>query len=272
MMKRFVMLMLALALVMTAALAGPERTILLYTDYEQLGWGDALQVGWVDSEGEMWLWDGHASETDWPGAHDEKIQWMLARKDAVPLGQLSDEALSNIKGLILGLPEGKPEWQAAACDAGTEESYAVRDGAAILLGGSGDDWCENTDPNAQALYLTLRQCFPGVKSYWGEAGMSPQGFQRVSVPVFCGYWGTDFDGGHWTRAKLDCEAGLGEETELDAAPDWFADGMVTGKASSMATTGGTTIYTCYDADGLPLASFEFHGDLLVRPDGMYYVD
>ena len=48
--------------------------------------------------------------------------------------------------------------------------------------------------------------------------------------------------------------------------------MVTGKASSMATTGGTTVYTCYDQDGLPLASFEFFGDLLVRPDGMYYVN
>lgn len=271
-MKRVILTLLALLLLLTPALAESERTILLYTDYEQLGWGDALQVGWVDSEGGMWLWEGYASETDWPDARDEKTAWMLARTDAVSLGKLPDEVLANLKGLIQSLPEVRPTWQAAACDAGTEESYAVRDGAAILLGGSGNDWCENTDPNAQALYLMLRQCFPGVKSYWGEAGMSPQGFQRVSVPVFCGYWGTDFDGARWTRAELDCEAGLGEEIELDAAPDWFADGMVTGKASSMATTGGTTVYTCYDQDGLPLASFEFFGDLLVRPDGMYYVN
>lgn len=270
-MKRFSMLMLALALVMTAALAEPERTILLYTDYEQLGWGDALQVGWVDSEGGMWLWDGHASETDWPGAHDEKIQWMLARTDAVRLGQLSDEALSNMKGLILGLPEGKPEWQGAACDAGTEESYAVRDGAAILLGGSGDDWCENTDPSAQALYRMLRECFPGVMSYWGEKGMSPRGFQRVRLPEFCGCGDVELDGGRWTQAELDCEAGLGEEIELDAAPEWVAGGWVSGKASAMGTTGGTTVYTCYDADGHVLASFEFYGDLLVRSDGMYHV-
>lgn len=271
-MKRFVMLVIVLALLLTApALAGTQRTILLYTDYEQAGWGDALQLGWVDSEGEMWFWEGHAGETDWPDARDEKLTWMLSRTDAVSLGKLPDEALANLKGLILSLPEVRPSWQTAACDAGTEESYAVRDGAAILLGGSGDDWCENTDPSAQALYLMLRKCFPGVKSYWGEAGMSPQGFQAVSVPVFCGYWGTDFDGGRWTRAELECEAGLGEEIELDAAPDWFADGMVTGKASSMGATGNTTIYTCYDADGLPLASFEFYGELLVRSDGMYYV-
>ena len=270
-MKRLMLLTLALALLTTTALAESERTILLYTDYEQLGWGDSLQVGWVDSEGEMWLWEGCASETEWPDARDEKTAWMLSRTDAESLGRLSDEALANLKGLILSLPEGKPAWQATACDAGTEESYAVRDGAAILLGGSGDDWCENTDPSAQALYLMLRRCFPGVKSYWGEAGMSPLGFQRVSVPVFCGYWGTDFDGARWTRAELDCEAGLGEETELDAAPAWFISGMVTGKASSMGATGNTTIYTCYDQDGLPLASFEFYGDLLVRSDGMYDV-
>ena len=39
----------------------------------------------------------------------------------------------------------------------------------------------------------------------------------------------------------------------------------------MGTTGNTMIYTCYDQDGLPLAAFEFYGDLLVRSDGMYYV-
>ena len=48
--------------------------------------------------------------------------------------------------------------------------------------------------------------------------------------------------------------------------------MVTGKASSMGVTGNTTIYTCYDADGKPLTSFEFYGDLLVRSDGMYAVE
>ena len=271
MMKRFLMIALALMLLLTPAFAESQRTILLYTDYEQLGWGDALQVGWVDSEGELWFWEGHAGETDWPDARDAKPEWMLACTDAESLGRLSNEALWNLKGLILSLPEEKPSWQAAACDAGTEESFAILDGASILLGGSGDDWCENTDPSAQALYLALRNCFPGVKSYWGEKGMSPLGFQAVSVPVFCGYWGTDFDGARWTRAELDCEAGLGEETEMDAAPEWIVNGMVTGKASSMGTTGGTTVYTCYDADGLPLASFEFYGDLLVRSDGMYYV-
>lgn len=271
-MKRFLMTALMLALLLTApALAETQRTILLYTDYEQLGWGDALQVGWVDSEGELWFWEGHASETDWPDARDEKPEWMLSRTDAEYLGSLSNEALSNLKGLILSLPDERPSWQSAACDAGTEESYALRDGAAILLGGSGDDWCENTDPSAQALYLMLRQCFPGVKSYWGEKGMSPQGFQRVSVPVFCGYRDTEFNGGRWTQTEVDCEAGLGEEIELENAPECIVSGMVTGKASSMGTTGGTTIYTCYDQDGLPLASFEFYGELLVRSDGMYTV-
>ena len=270
-MKRLLMTALALALMMTAALAEPERTILLFTDYEQLGWGDALQVGWVDSAGELWLWDGHANETDWPVGADAKLEWMRSRTDAVRLGRLSDEALLNMKGLIESLPDESPTWQAAACDAGTEESYALRDGAAILLGGSGDDWCENSDPSAQALYLMLRECFPGVKSYWGEKGMSPLGFERVSLPEFCGFGDVDLDGGRWTRAELDCEAGLGEETELETAPEWVAQGWVTGKASSMGTTGGTTVYTCYDADGHALARFEFYGELLVRSDGMYRV-
>ena len=118
-MKRLMLLTLALALLTTTALAESERTILLYTDYEQLGWGDALQVGWVDSEGEMWFWEGHAGETDWPDARDKKTAWMLSRTDAESLGRLSDEALANLKGLTLSLPDGKPTWQAAACDAGT---------------------------------------------------------------------------------------------------------------------------------------------------------
>ena len=49
-------------------------------------------------------------------------------------------------------------------DAGTEESYAVRytaegDPEVILLGVSGESVFENTDPNAQSLYLRLRQMF-----------------------------------------------------------------------------------------------------------------
>ena len=63
-MKRVILTLLALLLILNPAMAESERTILLYTDYEQLGWGDALQIGWVDSEGGMWLWEGHASETD----------------------------------------------------------------------------------------------------------------------------------------------------------------------------------------------------------------
>ena len=155
MMKRLLVMLLALLLT-APAFAETQRTILLYTDYEQAGWGDALQVGWVDSEGELWLWEGHAGETDWPDARDKKTAWMLSRTDAESLGRLSDEALANLKGLTLSLPDGKPTWQAAACDAGPEESYALPEGAAILLGGSGAARCDNTDPSAQALYRARR--------------------------------------------------------------------------------------------------------------------
>ena len=54
-MKRVILTLLALLLILNPAMAESERTILLYTDYEQLGWGDALQIGWVDSESGMWL-------------------------------------------------------------------------------------------------------------------------------------------------------------------------------------------------------------------------
>ena len=220
----------------------------------------------------MWRWTGSAKEAGWPDDSEKQQAWMLSRADAESLGSLSARALSDISGLIQGVPEFQPQWRSAACDAGLEASYAVREGAALLLGGSGDEWCENTAPDAQALYLRLRQLFPDVTSFMGEADMGPAGFARTSVAAFCGVNADKLAGGRWTIAYLDCETGVGEETALESAPDFIVNGQVSGKANAAGVTGNTELYTCYAPDGSRAATFEFYGELLVQSDGMYYVE
>ena len=44
---------------------------------------------------------------------------------------------------------------------------------------------ENMDPDAQALYLALREMFPGVTHYGAEPGMGPAGFQAVHIWQEC---------------------------------------------------------------------------------------
>ena len=272
MMKRIFLLTLAAALLLSlTALAAPERTILIYTRY-QSDWTHEMQLGWVDSAGEMWRWTGSAKEAGWPDDSEKQQAWMLSRADAESLGSLSARALSDISGLIQGVPEFQPQWRSAACDAGLEASYAVREGAALLLGGSGDEWCENTAPDAQALYLRLRQLFPDVTSFMGKADMGPAGFARTSVAAFCGVDADKLAGGRWTIAYLDCETGAGEETALESAPNFIVNGQVIGKANATGVTGNTELYTCYAPDGSRVATFEFYGELLVQSDGMYYVE
>ena len=163
-------------------------------------------------------------------------------------------------------------------DAGTERSYAVQydneeQAHCILLGMSGDDCFENTDPDAQALYLYLRTMFPQVTCYGGDMG--PRGFEPVSIRTFCNLEGLDPDHLEITACYVDCETGplpitLTEEDRL-ALLDLIRNGVVIGKSNATMVTGGTTSYDLSDPDGNYLTSLEFYEGLLVRSDGMYAI-
>ena len=256
--------------------ASLPRRILLYTCYRQLGWGDSVQIGCVTDDGRLWLAVGNDSELKWPYPAEEQLEYLQTSDALEQIGQLNSEELFDLKGLILSTEDQGQASQPAANDAGTERSYAVQydpeDSArCILLGMSGDDRFENTDPNAQALYLFLRRSFPQVVSYGGTMG--PAGFQPVSVRAFCGMEAVNLDDLTVSAVSMDCEAGplplSISETDRQELLRRIREGTVTGKANATVVTGGTVCYNLLDPSGQFLASLEFYEGLLVRSDGMY---
>ena len=272
-MKRMISLALLAALLWTCRMAAAgQDTPLLYTCYRQMGWGDSVQIGWIDREGGLWLLTGHDSSLRWPYKTEEQLAYLRSCRDAVRMGTLTREDLFDLRGMAASVQAREVRPVGAACDAGTERSYAVKeDGTCVLLGMSGDDMYENTDPTAQALYWTLRQLFPQVRCYGGTMG--PAGFQPVSVASFCGYDPDKIPGSAVTAVHMDCEAGAVplelDENAADRLRQLAVHGTVTGKANCTMVTGGTTCVCFSDSQGNPIASLEFYEGLLVRGDGMY---
>ena len=207
----------------------------------------------------------------------EARQFILARQ-----GRLNDADLYDMKSLVSACPDmGSGSWPAAN-DAGTESSYAVRyDGSGnpmpVLLGMSGDDCFENADANAQALYLGLRSLFPQVTSYsYSYGGMGPQGFMPVPVMSFCGFWGVSLESAAISASSVGSGAGSWPvqltDDEQAHIRSLVLSGQVTGKANASPVTGNSMVYNFLDDAGNTLASLELYNGLLVRPDGMYFVN
>lgn len=279
-MRRILILALLLALCLGAAARAEAREILLYTAYQQAGWGDRLEVGLVDADGELWTLSGSAGELAWPGDAAAQLEYLQNCNALVPAGELSFDDVFDLKGLIdsVDVDDGKPV--GAACDAGVESSWAVDDtGDALVLlrlGMSGDDMYENPDPDAQALYLCLRRLFPGVTSYFGTPGMGPAGFAPVAVCDFCKLDAAALADAEVRCAEIDCEAGPIEvaldEDEAAEVREMALNSKVTGKANATMVTGGTVVYSFYDAAGEYLGSVELYRGLLVARDGMYTLE
>ncbi len=282
-MKRTIFALVAVLAVMaacfeTAALGEGRPQPIVYTYYRQSGWGDSVQIGYVDEKGGLWLAKGSDSALYFPFKGEEQLAWLCSGAGPQRIGELSHDALSAIKSLVLSVEDQGSRSHGVACDAGTEASYAVRtdrEGRTerILLGMSGDDCFENTDTNAQALYSLLRRLFPDVICY--GAPMGPAGFQSVPVMVFCAFGEVDLAGAAVGKVYSDCEEGLIRqetgEAEREQILALVTRGTVTGKVNALAVTGGTTVYTLYSPEGECLGSIELYQGLLVRPDGMYAV-
>jgi len=274
--KRWICLIAILSLLFPAsqAYAKGDPEPILYTYYRQMGWGDRVEIGYVDSSGDCWMLTGSDSELSWPYKTDEQIQF-LRTHSFEKTGSLKSGELFDLKSLVSTVKPSDDPSHPAANDAGTERTYAVRynkDGTPepVLLGMSGDDVFENTDPAAQGLYLAVRNLFPSVTAYGGDMG--PAGFPPVRITEFCGL---DNLNGASVRAVLnDCESGP-EEIELsrDEQQDilkLIKNGFVTGKVNAVGTTGGFRTYFFYRGDK-SLGSIDIYGDLLYWTDGMYSI-
>ncbi len=272
--------LLALSILMGLAAPALAETprIILYTAYRQLGWGDRMQLGAVDEKGGLWVLTGSAGELGWPYGWEAQLEYMKENGRMTYAGALSSEELFDLKGLIDSAEDQGKKSTPWMNDAGTETSCAVRydrDGnaEAILLGMTGDDLFENTDPNAQALYRRLRELFPGVTCY---AGLIPDwGFAPVNIAQFLHLDAEKIANAQVRGALIDCEAGPIRETLSEAEQQEVIaltlQGIVTDKANATMVTGGTAVYSFYDAEDNYLGSIELYRGLLVTNDGMYQI-
>ena len=275
-----VFLLCALQPGLAGAADGAPRMILV-TYFTQLGWTDTIAIGCVDDDGNIWTLMGGYMELQWPSSPEEQLAFLAEAKNLEKAGRIEGDDLFDLKGLVNSAEDRGRDTEYVADDAGIETSFAAQydsDGLTgiVLLGVSGDECFENTDPNAQALYLWLRKTFPDVPSYaYDDLGMGPKGFQPVPVIEFLKMQDLDLTGATVTCYAVDCEAGLIESEVSEEDQEWVLDllknGTVTGKANATMVTGGTWVYIINDAEGNDIGSVELYRGLLVRNDGMYSV-
>ena len=248
---------------------------ILYTYYRQMGWGDRIELAYVDSNGDLWVLNGHDSKLHWPYKAEEQLQFLEENKFE-NIGRLKHDDLFDLESLVYAVEKSDAPSYSAACDAGTERTYAVqydRDGhaEAILLGMSGDDCFENPDPNAQGLYLAARKLFPNVTCYAGLMG--PVGFIPASIVDFCKLG--DITGATVKAWYIDCESGPSEislsQKDQSLILSDVQNCVVTGKVSAIDTTGGYRDYSFYRGDNC-LGSISIYNGLLYRSDGMYSIE
>ena len=251
---------------------------ILYTYYRQMGWGDRIQIGFIDEDGGIWTLSGYDSELKWPYKPEEQLAYLSAKRmKFTQETKLEHDDVFSIKSLVYDVEDQGSKSVPAANDAGTEKSYAVRysrdkDPEFILLGMSGDDAFENLDPDAQALYLVLRQMFPNVTSYAGLMG--PVGFTPVPLAEFIGIDPYRVENAELRAYYNDCEEGNIplEVSDQDKAELLYLlrNGKVTGKADNVESTGGYHIFSFYDPDGSYICSISFYEGHLATRDGNWY--
>jgi hypothetical protein len=259
----------------SSAFAEKDPRPVLYTYYRQMGWGDRIELAYVDSDGDLWALNGYDANLHWPYKAEEQLQFLEENKFE-NIGKLKHDDLFDLTSLVNSVTESDAPSHPAACDAGTERTYAVqydRDGnaKAVLLGMSGDDWFENEDPNAQGLYLAARRLFPHVTCYGGLMG--PVGFIPVSIVNFCKLG--DLTGATVKACFIDCESGPSEISlsRKDQAQILYdvQNCIVTGKVSAADTTGGYRDYSFFQGDKY-LGGISIYEGLLYCSDGMYSIE
>ena len=266
-----------------AAVEQSSPKIILYTFFWQIGEDDRLEIGSLDESGVTHTLSGYFSEMEWPNQVEEQLKYLAQTEKFNTAGTLDSNEIFAVKSLIYSVEkQAYDPVYTGILDGGTEESYAVRyskegEPEFILLGKSGEVFYENTDPNAQALYLRLRTLFPGVPNdAYDEPGMGPEGFKPIPLAEFTGLETSDLLNAEITAYLTDCEEGsipleLTAE-DKSALMDLIRNGTVKGKADCVSSTGGVTGYTFHEPDGSQLGTVEFEDGLLVTGSGRYYIE
>ena len=275
------LLMSCIILAGTGAAAAEDSAprVILYTYYRQMGWGDRVQIGWLDEDGNLRLIPGFDSALKWPYKPEEQLAWLEQAADPLD-GSMPYDELFSVKSLIYDVEDQGSKSVPAANDAGTEKSYAVQyspegEPSFVLLGMSGDDMFENSDPNAQALYLRLRRMFPTVTTY-AYGPMGPAGFVPVPLAEFTGLDPDAVGNAEIEGCLIDCEVGpipLDLSTEDKASLVYLIRyAKVTGKADCVVSTGGMASYSFYDAEHKLIGTLDFEDGLLISGPGHYYFE
>lgn len=278
-MKRLAALLLTLALLISPALADEEKPVpgnmILLTTYVNFAWGSVFKLAVLDENGVLWRCVKPPKDA-LPDDPAEAAR-LLAEKGLLDyVGRISLDRLRDIKSMVETLQEQTVTFRLAACDAGKQQSYALKrddsgHAACILLGAAGDEVYEHNDPSAQALYRFLREAFPNLEAFQNTPGLSPEGFTAQDLRAFCGHEGIDLRTLAMAAYRNDCEEGI-KECEPQLSAQALMRMKVTGKRNSLRATGNTVSYVFKDENGKAAASFEFCDGLLVMPDGMYEVE
>ncbi len=279
---RILCLLLLLCLTMGIAARAETPRPVLCSVYEQRGWGDRVKISFVDEEGGLWMGEGYASKMGWSGSLEDKALRVPGLDGLEHVGELSRDDVFAIKSLINAAEDrGRKLQPGPTLDYGIYYIYAVRysregEPECVLLNAYGDSMFANTDANALGLRFWLAKAFASGSRLETDQILEALGIVPVPMSDYCGFDTSAIRGTAVSATLIDCEEGPipvklseSEETYLRGLAE---RGRVTAKANAIETSGGMYAIDFSDGEGNVVASFELYEGLLVRGDGMYYID
>ena len=269
----FLTIALAVCVSAPCSAAGPEDTpvprtedharVIMYSIVKEKADSDTFSICCIDRDGKLWTARNVSAEQE-----DEILRILQERRDmqsdsllySTENGKTILEDRFKDLAVMADLVEkanGNPTPTGA--DIGTESVYALRDDAdgnpeLVLIGACGSTVFENRDRNAQALYqfMLLHQGLTPPCGY-AEEGLTPHGFNLVSVREFFGLEGVNGETAEIRGAMSDCEEGFINvqltEEDRKRALTLLERGVVIGKYDPWIDTGGTMNYFFYDENG-----------------------
>jgi hypothetical protein len=253
---------------------------------------EAVNICCLDEAGDFWsgdYWDPDFLTSD------EEVFRILQGREAMNVKQNmtgpyyfdnkypKTDFFKGLGVMASQIPETEATPKKTGENLGTNEIWAMQydpDGnpKPVLLGVSGSFVFENTDPNAQELYRIMwrmERMINGFSYGYAAEGLTPHGFEPVSVREFFSLENADAETAVITGYLTDCEEGLIEakltEEDRKKALALLERGVVIGKENPWMVTGGTMRYVFHDPEGNYLGCIETYeyDSLAVKNDGMY---